>query len=391
MPAQSSRPRRLLKWFALLFGLCLIVTVLAGLLAGGDDTASDTADTSVSAAATLSPAKSQETEPGGILALAGDTDPTPVPEAPPTPQFSPAEQAYIDQVLETISPIPDATQKIGELSLAAGENTALLLDEDWRMSMALQLGIVKGTATLVQDLQAPPRFAAVQAELVTMAKRMDEGATLYATGIDDLDGAKITQASAKFEEGTAAMQRVSRLVVELSESTAAAAAPTPAMGATATKGANLRAGPATTFKVVGGVKAGDGLEIVGKNKAGDWYQLAGGQWIAAFLVTNPPAVPVVEEPAAAAPAPTSVPAAEGSPQPATSGAAAVPVANRPPTAADSGCPCDGNTLNCDDFTSVIEGWDAQACYLHCKELTNRDVHDLDRDSDGAACEWTWSE
>jgi hypothetical protein len=80
-------------------------------------------------------------------------------------------------------------------------------------------------------------------------------------------------------------------------------------GAIAAKDANLRAGPATTFKVVGGVKAGDPLQIVGKNKAGNWYKLAGGQWIADFLVTNPPDVPVVAEPVSSAPAPTNVPAA----------------------------------------------------------------------------------
>ena len=374
MPAQLVRPRRLTKWLTLPFGLCLGLAVLAALLTGGDDTTGgNTRDT---AAATLPPPKSQATAPGGVLALAGDPDPTPAPEASPTSRFTPAEQAYIDQVLEAIDPIPAAMQQIGQLSLDAGADTTLLLDDDWRMAMVVQLGLIKATATLVRDLQAPPRLAPVQAELVAMASRLDEGATLYAQGLDDLDGAKIEQASAKFQAGTAAMQRARALVVELAADTAPAAAPAPATGATAAKGANLRAGPATTFAVVGGVKAGDPLAIVGQNKAGDWYQLAGGQWIAGFLVANPPAVPVVAEPAA------SSQSERRSPQPTTA-----PVAKGPPTAAASDCPCDSNTLNCDDFPA--SGWEAQACYLRCMELTGRDVHQLDRDDDRDACEWTY--
>ena len=48
------------------------------------------------------------------------------------------------------------------------------------------------------------------------------------------------------------------------------------------------------------------------------------------------------------------------------------------------CSCASNSLNCDDFTSP---WLAQQCYLYCKEQTGRDVHQLDRDKDGNACEW----
>jgi len=69
--------------------------------------------------------------------------------------------------------------------------------------------------------------------------------------------------------------------------------------ASAAKDANLRAGPGTTFAKTGAVKAGDPLAIVGKNVKGDWLKLASGAWIAAFLVKDAPAVPVVDEPAGA--------------------------------------------------------------------------------------------
>jgi hypothetical protein len=41
-------------------------------------------------------------------------------------------------------------------------------------------------------------------------------------------------------------------------------------------------------------------------------------------------------------------------------------------------------LNCPDFSSQAQ---AQACYLKCGGL-GHDVHALDRDEDGAACEAT---
>lgn len=57
----------------------------------------------------------------------------------------------------------------------------------------------------------------------------------------------------------------------------------------ANRNANLRGGPGTNYPVVGGVSAGDALDVVARNPAGDWLQLRNGNWIAAFLVDNAPA------------------------------------------------------------------------------------------------------
>lgn len=53
---------------------------------------------------------------------------------------------------------------------------------------------------------------------------------------------------------------------------------------TVTKRANLRAGPGTTFAIVGKANIGDTVIIVDQNAAGTWYQLEDEKWIAAFLV-----------------------------------------------------------------------------------------------------------
>jgi len=56
-----------------------------------------------------------------------------------------------------------------------------------------------------------------------------------------------------------------------------------------------------------------------------------------------------------------------------------------PTTRRSGIPCDcsGNVYNCSDFSTQSE---AQRCYEHCLKQRGYDVHRLDRDKDGIACE-----
>lgn len=58
--------------------------------------------------------------------------------------------------------------------------------------------------------------------------------------------------------------------------------------------ANIRTGPGTTFAVARTARAGEALDLDGKTADGRWLRLAGGTWVAAFLVSNPPAnLPVV--------------------------------------------------------------------------------------------------
>ena len=53
---------------------------------------------------------------------------------------------------------------------------------------------------------------------------------------------------------------------------------------TATRGANLRSGPGTSYAVVGSLKAGDVVSVTKTNSDATWYQLDSGKWVAAFLV-----------------------------------------------------------------------------------------------------------
>ncbi len=60
--------------------------------------------------------------------------------------------------------------------------------------------------------------------------------------------------------------------------------------ANALQNANLRGGPGTSFAIVGGLAAGEGVQVVGQNAAGDWFQLrqeGDPAWAAAFLLSAP--------------------------------------------------------------------------------------------------------
>ncbi len=76
--------------------------------------------------------------------------------------------------------------------------------------------------------------------------------------------------------------------------------------ATVLRDANLRSGPGTSYAIAGAAKAGQVVTIVGQNSDASWYHLAGGQWIAAFLVeVNGAAQPTATLAASAGAAPTA--------------------------------------------------------------------------------------
>jgi len=70
--------------------------------------------------------------------------------------------------------------------------------------------------------------------------------------------------------------------------------PTAPPQALVTDAANLRAGPGTTFAIVGSAGAGETLNLAGQSADGEWFQTDSGAWIAAFLLSEPPAgLPII--------------------------------------------------------------------------------------------------
>lgn len=148
---------------------------------------------------------------------------------------------------------------------------------------------------------------------------------------------------------------------------------------------NLRNGPGTNYEIVGTFLPGESLEIVGRNADSSWWQVSvpeGVAWVAANVVTAnnvDDSIPVVElplPPIPIEPLPTENPIME-SPPVELGATEQLPVET---------CDCSGDQYNCkDDFDTHAS---AQACYEYCKSIGRGDVHGLDRDGDGTACDPT---
>ena len=122
--------------------------------------------------------------------------------------------------------------------------------------------------------------------------QLDSGAWIAAFLVEPVAGAVPGTPVATLQATATATATASLVGTTPTSVPSAAPANTPTAqvgGPSANSGGNLRAGPGTAYARVGGVQAGQSLSIMGKNEAGDWYQLADGNWIAAFLVANPQA------------------------------------------------------------------------------------------------------
>lgn len=134
--------------------------------------------------------------------------------------------------------------------------------------------------------------------------------------------------------------------------------------------ANIRSGPGTDYPIISSASINEQIDVIGQNTAGDWLQLAGQGWIFAQLVDNVPSDLPTMAAGAAPPAATPIPA--------RSDPVVLPTAPGAPV-----CQCSGDFNNCGDFGS----WRAaQDCFEYCMQSVGYDVHGLDGDNNGIACE-----
>jgi hypothetical protein len=106
-----------------------------------------------------------------------------------------------------------------------------------------------------------------------------------------------------------------------------------------------------------------------------------------LIQTQPGATPTATLLATATPTPTAITTHTPTPT-ATATATATAIATITPTPTATAnpsapCPCDGDTLNCNDFNTQAQ---AQTCFEYCVSLGRGDIHKLDQNNDGEACE-----
>lgn len=204
------------------------------------------------------------------------------------------EQVYVQAVLTHFGDMSTAVPAIATLL-----QTPDLFDEQWRLDLAIQMAVLVVVDQRASALQPPTRLAAFHEDLLLATGTCAAFANSLADGLDNFDADLLQVASVQVvscaELSTAAFE-----VLQDATGIDTTVAPTAvASGAVANRNANLRGGPGTEFEIVGGVATGDTLEVVGRNADGSWYQLADGNWIAAFLVEGVEAsIPVAPAPEA---------------------------------------------------------------------------------------------
>ena len=146
---------------------------------------------------------------------------------------------------------------------------------------------------------------------------------------------------------------------------------------------NMRSGPGTGFEILMTLKRGDELTILGMTSDRAWLNVRTGTrvgWVAAAYCTVNKTlsnalvvatVPVATMP----PLPTSPPQPTSAPS--------QPTPTPTPVPQSGVCDCSYNRYNCSDFSTQRA---AQACFDYCWSIGRGDIHRLDGDNDGVACE-----
>ena len=76
----------------------------------------------------------------------------------------------------------------------------LLVDPDWQFQLGLNLGVLQFAAEEIRALDAPQEIQHVHNDMLQMADAMDEGATLFASGVDNLNVDLLELAITRFSE-----------------------------------------------------------------------------------------------------------------------------------------------------------------------------------------------
>jgi uncharacterized protein YraI/endonuclease/exonuclease/phosphatase family metal-dependent hydrolase len=316
--------------------------------------------------------------------------PTATPTRTPTPAPvgftpSPAEQAYVTEIVAIMDGYVDALNQLAAQMTAAGEDPLLIFDDVWKIRTAAATVALQLNGEELRKLQAPPRFAEVHAELLIAAGHYDRVATLVVEAIDELDVDKMTLAAAEMESANAAVLRAQALMeAATSATTTPDVSPSTPVGPTVASAANLRSGPGTSYSVIGSATAGQAITIVGQSPAGDWYLLDTGAWIAAFLVNNAVGpYPVIAPP----PGPTQPPTAAPTNAPVAPPPTATPTSPPPPpppTATPNGA-CDPSypTVCIPRFPPDLDCGDIPYRRF---QVVPPDPHRFDGDKDGIGCE-----
>lgn len=199
-----------------------------------------------------------------------------------------SEQDYLAEMATVLNNYIDAHAYFNELIDQVVEDQSLLLDEDWRFQVEIVTISIATNGDTVRNTKPPERFQEIHAEIQDAATHYDSAMEQYTLGIDTLDSAYLQQCSLELIAADEALVEANRLVDELQLQGNDTSPPASEPASIVINNSNLRAGPGTSFDVVGGRYSGDTVFPVATNQAGDWYKLDSGEWIAGWLLDQAP-------------------------------------------------------------------------------------------------------
>jgi len=148
--------------------------------------------------------------------------PTNTPVSTNTPELtdtleSVAEEAYREEMVEISAQYGDAFTEFGKLATAVGEDSSLLLDDDWKIDIAVILVTVKSLNEEIRALDPPERFLDVHSHLLEATTHYDKFVNLFIEGADELDVDKLNQAGEELLLGNEAIGRATEKIKEIGD------------------------------------------------------------------------------------------------------------------------------------------------------------------------------
>lgn len=124
-------------------------------------------------------------------------------KAAPTQTVLASELAYAATAQQWMSGYGTYSQDLSTQFSKLDRDSTLVLDDNWKLSVAIDLAAIETTDTNILNYKSPPKkFAKVHSELKLAATDLDSGCNLYASSIDNISGDQMTQATAKFRQAT---------------------------------------------------------------------------------------------------------------------------------------------------------------------------------------------
>lgn len=150
--------------------------------------------------------------------------PTATPTIAPSPTIVPtvahptaptAELSYFTATMEVVMIYENASSALGVLSAEAGNDPTVILDDEWRLATAVNLGSILTAGEMLRKIDPPAKYSEAHTEFLAAATHYDNFVDLYSRGLDDVNVDLINAAVDELQLGTAAMARSTAILSEM--------------------------------------------------------------------------------------------------------------------------------------------------------------------------------